>query len=64
MITIEVNPARVQRVVFSAMSEMEGDFDFAAWVAIRPLVTKIDKRLKALARTVIDAPQDREPDRG
>ncbi len=63
MITIEVNPARVQRVVFSAMSEMESDFDYAAWTAIRPLVTKIDKRLKALARTVIDAPSNGERDR-
>ncbi len=63
MITIHVNPARVERVVFSAMSEMEGDFDFAAWVAIRPLVNKIDKRLKALAKTVIEAPSNGGRDR-
>lgn len=57
-IEIHVNPARLERVVFTASSEMEDDFTHAAWLAIRPLVKQIDRRLRALAREVCegDAP--------
>ena len=45
MIQIHINPARVEKVVFVAESEIEEDFDFAAWQVIRPLVGQIDERL-------------------
>ena len=48
MIQIHVNPARVEKIVFTATSEIEEDFDLAAWVAIRPLVNKIDRRLRSI----------------
>ncbi len=64
MIQIHVNPARVEKVIFSSMSEMEGDFDFAAWVAIRPLVAKIDRKLKALTQSVLTPTPPSRPDRG
>lgn len=52
MIQIHVNPARVEKIVFTAGSEIEEDFDLAAWTAIRPLVNKIDRRLRAIVKTV------------
>jgi len=45
MIQIHINPARVEKVLFVADSEIEEDFDFAAWQAIRSLVDQIDERL-------------------
>jgi len=45
MIQIHINPARVEKVLFVAGSEIEEDFDFAAWQAIRSLVDQIDERL-------------------
>jgi hypothetical protein len=45
MIQIYINPARVERVVFDAESDIEENFDLAAWQAIRPLVNQIDRRL-------------------
>lgn len=45
MIQIHINAARVEKVVFDAKSDIEEDFDFAAWQAIRPLVDQIDQRL-------------------
>ena len=45
MIQIHINPARVEKVVFVSDSQIEEDFDFAAWQAIRPLVDQIDQRL-------------------
>jgi len=45
MIQIHINPARVEKVLFVAKSDIEEDFDFAAWQAIRALVDQIDKRL-------------------
>ena len=53
MIEIHINPARVERIVLSSMSECEDDFTHAAWVAIRPLVRLIDRRLQTLAQQVI-----------
>ena len=45
MIQIQVSPARVEKIVFVAESEIEEDFDFVAWQAIRPLVDQIDEVL-------------------
>jgi citrate lyase gamma subunit len=50
MIQIFINPARVEKVVFVAGSDVEQDFDFAAWQAIRPLVDQIDIRLAQVVR--------------
>ena len=46
MIQIHINPARVEKVLFVSGSAMEEDFDFAVWQAIRPLIDKIDRRLR------------------
>ena len=48
MIKIYINPARVEKVIFDSTSDMEEDFDFAAWQAIRPLVDKIDRTLRRI----------------
>jgi len=45
MIQIHINPARVEKVIFDSKTDIEEDFDFAAWQAIRPLVDQIDQRL-------------------
>jgi hypothetical protein len=45
MIQVHINPARVEKVLFITNSEIEEDFDFAAWQVIRPLVAQIDQRL-------------------
>ena len=52
MIQIHLNPARVEKVLFVSDSETEEDFDFAAWQAIRPLVDKIDRRLRRIVSTI------------
>lgn len=48
MIQIHINPARVEKVLFVCRSNMEEDFDLVAWQAIRPLVDKIDRRLRRI----------------
>ena len=45
MIQIHINPAKVEKVLFVSGTEIEEDFDFAAWQVIRPLVNKIDRKL-------------------
>jgi hypothetical protein len=45
MILIHINPARVEKIVFDARSDMEEDFDWAAYLAIRPLIDQIDECL-------------------
>ncbi len=45
MIQIHINPARVEKILFVADSEIEEDFDFAAWQVIRPLGDQIDELL-------------------
>ncbi len=50
MIQIHINPARVDKVLFVCNSDMEEDFDLAAWKAIRPLVDKIDRKLKRIVK--------------
>jgi hypothetical protein len=71
MIQIHINPARVEKILFVAESEIEEDFDFAAWQAIRPLVDQIDQRLGRIVRELtrkrraddLDA-QSNDPDDG
>ena len=46
MIQIYVNPVRVEKVVFVSDSDLESDFDLAAWLAIQPLVKKINRTLR------------------
>ena len=50
MIQIHINPTRVEKILFVAESEIEEDFDFAAWQAIRTLVTQIDDLLGEMVR--------------
>jgi hypothetical protein len=45
MIQIHISPARVEKVLLVAESDLEEDFDFAAWQAIRSLISEIDERL-------------------
>jgi hypothetical protein len=52
MIQIHINPARVERVLLISKSYIEEDFDLAAWQAIRPLVDKIDRRLRRIVKDV------------
>jgi hypothetical protein len=57
MIQVYINPVRVEKVIFVAGSDIEQDFDFAAWQAIRALINEIDVRLgqiSNLAGTPID----------
>ena len=48
VIKIHINPAGVEKVIFDSTSDMEEDFDFAAWQSIRPLVDKIDRTLRRI----------------
>ena len=45
MIQIHINPARIEKILFVVGSDIEEDFDRAAWQVIRPLVHQIDERL-------------------
>jgi hypothetical protein len=65
MIEIHVNAARVERVLFVAGSDLEEDFDHAAWQAIRHLVDRIDRRLRRAAASVAKSPDGlaRNPER-
>lgn len=53
MIQVYINPARVEKVLFVSSSDLEEDFDAAAWHAIRPLVNKIDRKLQKIARKIL-----------
>lgn len=53
MIILHINPAKVERVLFQSNSEIEEDFDFAAWQIIRPFVNKIDRTLKEITGAMI-----------
>ena len=53
MIILHINPAKVEKVVFESSSEIEEDFDFAAWQAIRPFVNRIDRTLKEISQIII-----------
>jgi hypothetical protein len=52
MIRIEINPVRIEQILFLADSPLEEDLDFAAWQAIRPLVRQIDQRLAKIVGLV------------
>jgi len=52
MIQIHINPARVERVVFLPSSDLEQDYELAAWQAIRALVDRMDRKLKSFAAEV------------
>ena len=54
MIQIHLNPARVEGVLFVAASELEEDFDLAAWQVIRALVDRMDSRLRKAARRICE----------
>lgn len=60
MIQIHINPARVEKVTFDSKSDIEEDFDFAAYQAIRPLIDQIDQRL---GRIVSELTQKRQANR-
>ena len=53
MIVLHINPARVERIEFISNSDVEEDFDFAAWQTIRPLVDQIDVRLAEVVALVL-----------
>ena len=58
MIQIHVNPTRVEKVVFVFDSEMESDFDLAAWLVIQPLVKRVNRTLKAAVRRSLTSPEE------
>jgi hypothetical protein len=49
MIEIHINPVGVEKVLLVSGSDMQQDFDLAAWQAIRQFVDKIDRKLRKLA---------------
>jgi hypothetical protein len=49
MIRVEINPARVERIVIESRSEVERDFDAATYVNIRPLLDQLDRYLRRVA---------------
>ena len=53
MIQIYINPARVEKILFVSSSDLEEDFDAAAWQAIRPLVRQIDHRLQKIVGKIL-----------
>jgi hypothetical protein len=57
MLRIEINPARVERVIIEARSEMERDFDTATLIALQPHLRRINRDLK---RLIQGAPKERE----
>lgn len=52
MIQIHINPAKVEKVLFLPRSDLEEDFDLAAWQMIRPLVDRIDRKLRKMASQI------------
>ena len=55
MIQIHINPDKVEKILLVSKSEAEEDTDLGVWKAIRPLVDKIDRRLKREVRKVGDS---------
>ena len=45
MIHLHINPARVEQVLIEASSDLEEDFDLAAWPLVRPFVHQLNRRL-------------------
>jgi hypothetical protein len=54
MIQIHINPVRVEKILLVCGSDMEQDFDLAAWQAIRQLVDRIDRKLKKIAASATE----------
>ena len=54
MIQITIKPACVAGVKLVSQSETEQDVDLLAWQAIRPLVRRIDHKLRRIAQGVVD----------
>jgi hypothetical protein len=50
MLRIEVNPARIERVVIEVRTAMERDFDIAALVALQPHLQRIDRDLQRMVK--------------
>ncbi len=59
MIQIHINPTRVEKVLFVSSSDLEEDIDAAAWLAIRPLVAKIDRKLRRIVRDLSPSTEPR-----
>jgi len=49
VIKVEINPARIERIVLESPSAIERDFDAAAYAIIRPYLDRIDRRLRQVA---------------
>ena len=61
MIRLEINPTRIERVVLESKSEIERDFDDAAYRLIQPLISRIDTRLRKAATEAIEKASLRGP---
>ena len=62
MIRLQLNPAGVERVVFKYGGSLEFDLDTAALMAIRPLVNRIDRQLRQVAKEAFEGfPDDVRP---
>jgi hypothetical protein len=59
MIEIRVTPARVEAVRFLPSSDLEEDLDLAAWQLIRPLVDRIDRRVRRAAEAALSGAPER-----
>jgi hypothetical protein len=53
VIKIEINPARIERIVLESRTEMERDFDDATYRFIRPILNRLDRRLRSVAKNAI-----------
>jgi len=62
MIQIFINPARVERVLFVAESDLEEDFDFATWQTIRPFISQIDDLLRKIVEDLSARSSDDQAD--
>jgi len=49
MIQIHLKPGMVDRVLFVPKSDAEEDLDLTVWREIRPLVDRIDRKLREFA---------------
>jgi len=63
MIQITIKPACVAGVKLVSESDIEQDVDLAAWQAIRPLVCRIDKKLRRIAQGVADELSEKKENR-
>lgn len=61
MIILQINPVGIEKTEFVASSEIEEDFDYAAWMTVRDLVHKIDERLKTATEDCLSDEEDGSP---